>query len=180
VATTRLPSPLNAALHTAAVYPFRTAISLPLSASQMRAVLSKDPVTNRLLSLLMPGYIADHRQHQRCHASQQPPDTPLQPCGTPLLLRSCILRPAYCLKLRALLPKPRGLRLLAGPDKGALDIGDLGCCRIAGGHPCLRRVDFVPTQKQRFGTSPPVPARRDFPEPGVLANPVEVLPQRLS
>ena len=45
--------------------------------------------------ITLPGYIADHRQHQCCHASQQPPDAPLQPCGTPLLLRGCILRPAY-------------------------------------------------------------------------------------
>ncbi len=50
--TTRLPSPLNAALSTASVWPFRTAISLPLSASQMRAVLSSDAVTTRLPSPL--------------------------------------------------------------------------------------------------------------------------------
>ena len=50
--TTRLPSPLNAALVTESVWPFRTAISLPLSASQMRAVLSSDAVTTRLPSPL--------------------------------------------------------------------------------------------------------------------------------
>src|SRR6516164_3547904 len=37
---TRLPSALNAEVNTGPRWPFRTAISLPLSASQMRAVLS--------------------------------------------------------------------------------------------------------------------------------------------
>src|SRR5262249_25878547 len=50
--TTRLPSPLNAALFTESVWPFSTAISSPLSASQMRAVLSKDAATTRLPSPL--------------------------------------------------------------------------------------------------------------------------------
>src|SRR6516164_5531200 len=50
--TTRLPSPLNTALDTSSLWPFRTAISLPLFASQIRAVLSQDAVTTRLPSPL--------------------------------------------------------------------------------------------------------------------------------
>src|SRR5262249_22704240 len=41
---TRFPSGLNTALLTERVWPFRTAISSPLSAFQMRAVWSSDPV----------------------------------------------------------------------------------------------------------------------------------------
>ena len=53
-----------------------------------------------------------------------------------------------------------------------------GACRVAGGHPCFRRVEFVAAQQQRFRASPRVPARREFAEPRVLANPVEIDPQR--
>jgi hypothetical protein len=42
----------NAALDTTPVWPFRRAISLPLSASQMRAVPSQDAVTTRVPSPL--------------------------------------------------------------------------------------------------------------------------------
>jgi hypothetical protein len=76
--------------------------------------------------------------------------------------------------------QPRALRLFAGFDKGALCLGDLGCCYVAGGHPCLRRVEVIPTQKQRFCAPASFPACRDFPKSRVLANPVEVLPQGVS
>ena len=49
--TMRLPSGLNAALATAAVWPVSgSLIGLPLSASHSRAVLSQDAVTMRLPS----------------------------------------------------------------------------------------------------------------------------------
>src|SRR5215469_4712870 len=84
------------------------------------------------------------------------------------------------LKLRAFVPKPLLFGLLAGTDQGALCVGDLGCPHLAGGHPSLRRAKIIPAQQQRFRARPPLPAPRQFPEPGMLANPVEVLPQRLS
>ena len=59
------------------------------------------------------------------------------PRDTPLLLRSG-------LELRALLPEPRDLCFFAGSDKGALRIGDFGCCRLAGGQPGLCRVEVIP------------------------------------
>src|SRR5262249_23348205 len=83
-------------------------------------------------------------------------------------------------KLRTLLSDLRGLCLLAGLDKGALRVAYLGGGCVAGGHPFLRRVDIVSAYEQRFGTSSPVPARRDFSKPRVLSNPIEVLPQRVS
>src|SRR5262245_38598668 len=81
-------------------------------------------------------------------------------------------------QLRALLPEPCGLRLLAGLDKGALCVGDLGRPWLAGSDPILRRVDVVATQEQRFRAAPGVPASGQFSESRVLANPVEVDPQR--
>src|SRR5262249_32931039 len=57
-------------------------------------------------------------------------------------------------------------------------VGDLGRCRVTGCHPYLRRVDFVPAQEQRFGTSSLVPTRRDFPKPGMLPYPLQVDAQR--
>src|SRR5262245_65383843 len=88
------------------------------------------------------------------------------------------LAPWYHLELRALLPEPRGLRLFTRFDKGALRVGDLGRCRLAGRHPCFGCVDVIPAQKQRFRTPPAVPALRELPEPGVLANPIKVGSQR--
>src|SRR5262245_30209665 len=84
------------------------------------------------------------------------------------------------LELLALFVQPRALRRFAGFDKIALRVGDLGRRRVTGGHPSPRRVDVVPAQEQRFGTSSLVPTPRLFSESRVLANPVEVDPQRLS
>lgn len=52
--TTRVPSPLNAAVSTDPSWPFRTTISVPFPACQMRAVLSSDAVTTRVPSPLNP------------------------------------------------------------------------------------------------------------------------------
>src|SRR5262249_7589832 len=84
------------------------------------------------------------------------------------------------LKLRAFIAKPLLFGLLAGTDQGALRIGDFGCPHLAGGHPSLRRVKIIPAQQQRFRAPPPLPALRQFSEPRVLANPLEVLPPRPS
>src|SRR5262249_17411099 len=109
----------------------------------------------------------------------QQSQTGQQPCDTPLFLRRRLLRAAYRLELRALLPEPRGLPLLAGADKGALRLRDPGRPRLAGRHPCFGSVEVVPAQKQRFRALASVPSPRELPEPGVLANPAEIVPQRL-
>src|SRR5215831_5260317 len=117
--TTSLPSPLNAALTTSTSWPFKTPISVPLSASQMRAVLLEDPVTTRL----------------------------------PSAVTTC-------------LPSPLNAALFTELVWPFSD-------------PCFCCIEVVSAQKQRFTAPACVPAPRELPKPGVLANPIKVHPQCL-
>src|SRR5262249_36557904 len=119
-------------------------------------------------------------QYDRSHRGNGPTCNPLQARGASLgCLYLSDLR-LLALKLRAFIPNPLRFSLLAGTDQGALRVGDLGCPHLAGGHPSLRCVKIIPAQQQRLPALTSLPAARQFSEPRVLANPVEVLPQRLS
>src|SRR5262249_32480506 len=96
-----------------------------------------------------------------------------------LVPRGRPLPAAHLLELQPLLAKPRGLRLLAGVEQRALRLGDLRRARFALRRPGLGGVEVVATQQERFRLAAREPARRKLAEPRVLADPVEVLPQRI-
>src|SRR5215831_966171 len=118
-------------------------------------------------------------QYDRSHRSNGPTCNPLQARGANLgCLYLSDLR-LLALKLRAFIPKPLRFGFLAGTDQGALSVGNLVCRRLPGSYPYLRGVEVVAAQQQRFRVPAPVPPRREFPEPRVFANPVEVNSQGL-
>src|SRR5262249_37443996 len=84
------------------------------------------------------------------------------------------LLPHSLLELLALFVQPRGLRLFASFEKGALRVGDLGRCRVTGFHPSPCFVDSVPAQEQPFGTSFLVPTRCEVSNPGMRPNPLQI------
>src|SRR5262245_53990949 len=129
---------------------------------------------------LKPPYNAPRDHYDRPHRGKGPPRNPVQARRASLGCFYLSDLRLLTLKLFAFSPKPLRFGLLAGTDQGALCVGDLGCPHLAGGHPSLRRVKIIPAQQQRFRAHPPLPAARQFSEARVLANPVEVLPQRLS
>src|SRR5262249_39214599 len=129
---------------------------------------------------LEPTYNATGDKDYRCSGSNGPTCHPLQARGASLGCFYLSDLRLIALELRAFIPKPLRFGFLAGTDQGALRVGDLGCPHLAGGHPSLRRAKIVSPQQQRFRALTSLPAARQFSEPRVLANPVEVLPQRLS
>src|SRR5262249_25095955 len=122
--------------------------------------------------VVLPDHVAEHRQDQERHAPQQARHLALVPRGRHL-------RAAHLLELQPLLAKPRGLRLLAGVAQRARRLGDLRRARFALRRPGLGGVEVVATQQERFRLAAREPARRKLAEPRVLADPVEVLPQRI-
>src|SRR5262245_45462179 len=150
---------------------------------ELLSALCKRSFLPRKLSCLVPlkpPYNAPGDHYDRPHRGKGPPRNSVQARGASLGCFYLSNLRLLALKLLAFIPKPLRFSLLAGTDQGALRVGDGGCPHLAGGHPSLCRVKIIPAQQQRLRTFASVPAPREFSQPSVLANPVEVLPQPLS
>src|SRR5262249_25606078 len=98
----------------------------------------------------------------------------------PLLApRRRFLGAPHVFELRALPAQARVLSALAGVEQLAMRLGDLRRARFALRGPGLGGVEIVAAQEQRLRSAARFPARRQFAEPRVLADPVEIDPQRL-
>ena len=121
---------------------------------------------------LLPQYVAEHGEQQHRDAGQQPPDPALEP-------RRDIEQALAFLDILALGVGVGRFRRLAGGDERTVQLRRLRIGPGPTGSPCLRLGDVVARQQPGGGPPARVPTLRQVAVAGVIADPVEVLVERV-
>jgi hypothetical protein len=125
-----------------------------------------------LVGLVLPANEPNANHNRNCSCRKHPLCDPLRP-------RSSRLCACHVVELLSLLARARGLGLRAGIEEGLYQIGNLWRTGLTFLQPELARLKGLSTHKQRLRPIARPPACRRLAEPGMLANPFNILTEGL-